>query len=145
MLKKLLCHAPSHTDNKCVNLGLLILRLFAGITMGYAHGMGKIPPPEQLVQGVSGLGFPMPEVFAWLAALAECGGFLIALGLFTRSASFFLAFTMAIAGFMAHAADPFNVKEMAFLYLSISVMFMLTGPGAYSLDAFCKNKFCKKS
>ncbi len=117
------------------DLGLLIFRLFVGLSMALAHGLGKIPPNDQLVGGVEAIGFPMPLVFAWLAALAECaGGFAIALGLFTRYAALFLGFTMAVAGFIVHSADPFQTKEMAFLYLASCILLVFAGAGRFSLD-----------
>jgi len=57
------------------------------------------------VQGVANLGFPAPALFAWAAALAEfLGGLLVFLGLGTRVAAAFAAFTMVVAGFARHKA-----------------------------------------
>lgn len=121
------------------DIGLLLFRLFAGLAMAYAHGLGKVPPPEQLVAGVAAMGFPLPILFAWSAALSELvGGALIAVGLFTRWAAAFLGFTMAVAGFVVHAADPFNVKELAFFYLAACILLVFTGAGKYSLDKVLK-------
>lgn len=123
------------------DLGLLIFRLFVGLSMAFAHGLGKLPPPEQLVQGVTSMGFPMPIVFAWAAALAEfIGALLIAVGFMTRYAAASLGFTMAVAALVVHGADPFQVKELAFMYLFASILFIFTGAGKYSIDS----KVCKK-
>jgi putative oxidoreductase len=124
------------------DLGLLWLRLMMGLGMAY-HGYGKVfgGYMPKVIEGVGGLGFPAPTFFAWAASLSELvGGLLIALGLGTRIAAFFVAFTMAVAAFRAHANDPFQVKELALAYLVISIAFMLTGPGAYSLD----RRLCRK-
>ena len=123
------------------DLGFLLFRFFIGAAMALAHGFGKLPPSEQLVQGVAGMGFPVPVLFAWMAALAEfLGGLFIAAGLFTRISAFFLGFTMAVAAFVVHGADPFNVKEMALLYLFSCVLLVFTGAGRYSADRlFLKN------
>jgi len=87
------------------------------------------------------LGFPIPVLFAWLAALAESvGAFLLALGLMTRIAAAMIAFTMAVAFTLAHAADPFGVKELAFLYGIVAVCLLLTGPGKMSLDYFLSKR-----
>ena len=121
--------------------GLLILRAFAGISLALAHGYGKLPPSDGFIQGVGELGYPMPIIFAWAAALAEfAGGLLLALGLFTRPAAVLIAITMATAGFLAHAEDPFGVKEMAFLYLAIAVLYVLAGAGQYSIDALLRRR-----
>lgn len=117
------------------------LRVFVGLSMGLTHGMGKTPPPQQLVDGLTGMGFPMPEVFAWLAALSELlGGIFLALGLATRPAAFFMTFTMGVAAFVAHSSDPFNVKEMALLYFFVGLFFVFRGAGKWSLDSFLSKK-----
>lgn len=123
------------------DFGLLIFRLFVGLAMAFSHGLGKIPPPEQLIAGVESMGFPMAIAFAWAAALSEfLGALLLASGLFTRIAASFLGFTMAVAAFIVHGADPFAKKEMALLYLAASVMFIFTGAGKYSLDSIVRKK-----
>lgn len=119
------------------NAGLTLLRIFAGIAMAFAHGLGKVPPSEGLVNRTAEMGFPLPTVFAWAAGLSELvGGVLLALGLFTRISSFFVAFTMLVALVGVHAADPFNKQELAFLYLFVAIAFMLRGAGDWSLDSF---------
>ncbi len=101
----------------------------------FAHGLGKLPPSEQFIEGVGTMGFPLPIVFAWSAALSEfVGGLFIAMGLFTRMSSGLLGFTMAIAMFVAHAADPFQRKELAFIYLAICLFLICHGAGKFSLD-----------
>ncbi len=123
------------------DLGLLIFRLFVGLAMAFSHGLGKMPPPEQLIAGVESMGFPMAIAFAWAAALSEfIGALFLASGLFTRIAASFIGFTMGVAAFIAHGADPFAKKEMALLYLTASVMFIFTGAGKYSLDSIIRKK-----
>lgn len=123
------------------DLGLLIFRLFVGLAMAFSHGLGKIPPPEQMIAGVEAMGFPMAIAFAWAAGLSEfIGALLLASGLFTRIAASFIGFTMGVAAFVAHGADPFAKKEMALLYLAASVMFIFTGAGKYSLDSLIRKK-----
>ena len=90
------------------DLGLLILRL-AGLYLAVAHGWGKIvglaSGETRFLEGVARIGFPMPLAFAWAAALSEfLGGLTIALGLFTRWAAPFAAFTMCVAAFGGHRA-----------------------------------------
>ena len=70
------------------NLGMFVFRVFIGCAMAFSHGLGKVPPPEQLVAGVTAMGFPIPLFFAWCAAASELvGGLLIALGWYTRLAA----------------------------------------------------------
>jgi putative oxidoreductase len=118
-------------------LTMTILRVFAGLSMAFAHGLGKVPPSEQLIGGVSSMGLPAAGFFAWVVALSEFGGgILLALGLLTRVAAFFLFCTMFVAAFLVHGADPFNVKELAFLYLVIYTVFLARGASSWSIDRF---------
>ncbi|MES2965619.1 MAG: DoxX family protein [Bdellovibrionota bacterium] len=113
------------------------LRVFAGLAMAFAHGLGKVPPSEKFVEGVAELGFPMPEFFAWAAGLSEfAGGLMLAAGLLTRMGSGFMMFTMAVAAFGRHGADPFQKAELSFLYLIIAAVFLVRGSGRFSIDRF---------
>ena len=117
------------------SLGLLVGRLMFGLIMAFAHGMGKVPPPQGLVDGVTAMGLPFPGFLAWSAGLAEfAGGLLIAAGLLTRPAALLWIVTMLVAAFVAHGADPFQKKELALLYLSFSVVLLGLGGGKFSLD-----------
>lgn len=139
-MKSLLCRS-SVSVGLFGDTGVLIFRLFIGLTMAFAHGLGKLPPNAQFVGGVSSMGFPMPELFAWAAGLSEfLGGIFIALGLLTSPAAFFLGFTMLVAAFGVHGADPFQVKEMSLLYLAACIFFMTYGGGRFSLDAIINKK-----
>lgn len=139
MIKKLF--STVNSNDSINDFALLFLRLCAGLTMAFAHGLGKVPPPDMFIQGVGAMGLPMPELFAWLAGLAEfLGGLFLAIGFLTRPAALFMAITMAVAAFVVHAADPFIKQEMSLLYLFMSVFFVIRGAGKFSLDRF----ICKK-
>ena len=121
------------------NAGLTLLRIFAGISLAFAHGIGKVPPSEGLITGTANLGFPIPALFAWAAGLSEfLGGIFLALGLFTRLSGFFIAFTMLVAAFGVHAADPFQKKELALIYMFVGLAFALKGSGDWSIDSFLR-------
>jgi len=122
-----------------VSTGLLILRLVAGLAFMF-HGWGKIQNPT----GWMGPNATIPGVFQALAAVSEFGGGLAwMLGVLTPLASFGLACTMAVAAYM-HAfvmKDPFVATgpgkgsyELAGLYLCVAILFLLAGPGRFSLD-----------
>lgn len=117
------------------DLGLLILRLFAGLALALAHGIGKIPPSEGFVGMIGGFGFPMPQVFAWFSGFAEFGGgLLLALGLATRPAALIIVLNMITAIVFAHADDPFSGMELPLMFLFVASMFVFTGAGRYSID-----------
>ena len=139
------------------DLALLILRL-SGFGLAFAHGWQKVSRlisgnGGPFVEGVESLGFPMPMVFAWAAALAEFGGgLLIALGIFTRVAAVFTAFTMFVAAFFRHrlllqvfvwlgamsppeeVVESWGNPERAAVYLLIFLALILMGGGRFSRD-----------
>ena len=118
------------------NAGLTLLRLFAGVALAAAHGFGKIPPGDGLINRAGEIGFPLPVFFAWAAAMSEfLGGIFLALGLFTRISSFFIACVMLTALIGVHSADPFATQEKALLYLFVAIAFLLKGAGDWSIDA----------
>ena len=128
------------------DFGLLVLRL-TGLMLAFGHGLGKLPPNEQMVGGVSSMGFPAPALFAWLAALSEFGGgLLLALGLFTRPAALMVVLTMAVAAFRVHANDPWfmtgqgGAKEPALLFLLPALALLFTGSGRFGLDALFRGR-----
>jgi len=124
------------------DIGMLLARLGFGLYMSLGHGLGKMPPSEQLVGGLEKMGLPMPGVMAWCAALSECvAAMLVALGIMTRPAALAVAFTMGVAAFSAHGSDPWvsqggASKEMAMLYLLAFASIACVGAGKFSLDSF---------
>jgi putative oxidoreductase len=114
----------------------LFLRVFFGLALAFAHGFAKVPPSAQFIEGVTGMGFPLPDFFAWAASLAEfAGGLLLAAGFVTRGAAVFIAINMIVAVFLVHGADPFQKKELALMYLFIALYYKTVGAGRFSLDA----------
>lgn len=120
---------------------LTVFRVMGGLAMALAHGLGKVPPSERFIGGVEAMGFPLPTLFAWAAGLSELvGGVLIALGLLTRPAATFLLGTMAVAFFIRHGDDPFAQKELAFLFLGFSLVYVGVGSGRFGLDRFIRGR-----
>jgi putative oxidoreductase len=117
---------------------LLILRLVSGAAF-MLHGWGKIKDPF----GWMGEDAFAPGIFQSLAAISEFGGGLAwILGALTPLASFGLACTMTVAVYM-HAVmsgDPFVSMtggasyELASVYLCIALLFIVAGPGRFSVD-----------
>ncbi len=118
------------------NIGLLLLRLHVGISMALG-GKDKLPVPDWFVDQVAGLGFPAPAFFALLASLAEfAGGILLTLGLLTRPAAFFLAFTLGVAAFLFHGVTPITQLNITQIFFWSYVLFVFTGGGRFALDRF---------
>lgn len=114
---------------------LLLVRVFIGFAM-LSHGFPKL---QMLLEGgkidffdFMGLG---PQISLILTVFAEFAcSILLILGLFTRISLGFLIFTMIMAAFVVHGADPFAKKEMSLIYLSIYLMLMAFGAGKFSVD-----------
>ncbi len=118
------------------SVGLLWLRALTGCSLA-THGFGKIfgGHMEAFSHGVAQMGFPFPAVFAWAAALSELvGGICLAAGFGTRVAACWIFLTMSAAIFIRHAADPFRVKELAYLYWAVSGALIAMGGGRYALE-----------
>lgn len=131
------------SSSLALDLGLLAGRLWVGIPMAFIWGAAKIPPAPGFITTVGNLGFPMPTLFAWCAALSEVvGGAMIALGLMTRPASLLLGFTMFVAAFMQKADesfwDPSRLNPTH--YLVFCIVLLLTGAGRLSVDQVLRPK-----
>ena len=117
------------------DFGLLVGRLGFGLMLAFAHGVGKMPPSEGLAGMIGGMGFPAPMIFAWCLALTELiGALLIAIGLFTRPAALAVLVAMAVAAFIKHGPDAFEVKELALVYMCFGLIYLFTGAGKYAFD-----------
>lgn len=98
------------------------------------------------------LGFPegkkgIVELFSIYGAaglLEIVGGLLLLVGLFTRPVAFVLAGQMAVAYWFFHAQSSFfpanNGGDAAILYCFLFLLFVFTGPGAFSADEKLRSK-----
>lgn len=139
-MKKLIQKAISPgSHDQLSSLGILILRLFTGGCMLFAHGWGKLTKFWELSGKFAdpiGLG-SAPSLALAVFAEVFCA-IAIMLGLFTRAAAIPLLITMLVAAFVVHDADPFQKKEFALLYAAPFLMLILTGAGSFSVDAKLK-------
>ena len=117
---------------------LLILRIVAGSAFLH-HGWQKIQNPL----GWMGPQSSIPGFLQLLAAISEFGGGICwVLGLLLPLASLGIASTMTIAVYFHSVVskDPFvNLTggpsyELASVYLGIALVFLVLGPGKFSLD-----------
>lgn len=131
----------SGATSRATDLGLLVLRVGVGLALALAHGLGKLPPSERFIEGVAEMGFFLPVVFAWAAALSEfVGGLLVALGFLTRPAAVFAGFTMAVAFFIRHGGQSFGEREKPFLFLIAFVALAIMGAGRYAVDGWIRQR-----
>ncbi|MCS3529202.1 DoxX family protein [Chryseobacterium sp. JUb7] len=128
-------YTNSNSNTIIRDIVLLIVRVFVGFAM-LSHGFPKL---QMLLEGGKieffdflGLG---PQISLILTILAEFAcSILLILGLFSRVALGFLIFTMIIAGFVVHGADPFGKRELSLIYLSVYMLLMTFGAGKISVD-----------
>ncbi len=123
---------PASTD-----LGLLILRVWLGLTMAINHGWGKVTGFGTMsgqFPNYLGLGSTVNLVIAIVGELI-CALLLVA-GLGTRFAALVLGVVMSVAFFVAHGGQLSGPGsgEMAFLYLAGCVTLLVAGPGKFSVD-----------
>jgi putative oxidoreductase len=135
-MKKLMASYAKISQNNSLSLVLFVLRLQMGIAF-ILHGLPKIQSPF----GWMGPEAPVPGILQGLAALAEfCGGLALILGIATPIAALGLIGTMAVAViFLIKSGLPFVSNgtpsyELALVYFFISILFLVTGSGRYSLD-----------
>lgn len=118
-----------------IDIGLLVLRVSASLMM-LTHGIPKL---QKLIAGGNiEFGDPLhigsvPSLFLAVIGEVVCP-LLVIFGYKTRYAALPVVVTMAVAAFKVHASDPFDVKEMALLFLLCFVVIVLLGPGKFSID-----------
>ena len=119
--------------------GLLLLRVWLGLSMFLIHGLAKLQNFGATVTMFKDK-MGIPSVLGAGAVLAESVfAVLLVLGLLTRLSAGFLAVTMAVAFFKVHGAvleqgNP-GSGELAFLYLGGFLTLILAGGGKFSADA----------
>ncbi len=127
-----------------MNLGLLVLRLVVGLTLG-AHGAQKLFGwfGGYGLAGTGGfleqLGFVPGRRNALLAGIGEAaGGLLLALGFLTPAAAALGIVVMTVAAFAVPVQHGFFAHQQGYEYTLILAVAALslafTGAGAYSID-----------
>jgi putative oxidoreductase len=124
-------------NQQAFNIWLLLFRICIAAFM-LTHGITKLSHlfSGEEIKFVNFLGIGPTASFA-LSTFAEflCSLFLL-FGFATRLACIPLIINMAVAVLMAHANDPFKVKELALMYLIIFITFLVLGGGRYSVDHY---------
>lgn len=126
---------PQSTD-----FALLVLRVWAGVTMLCNHGFAKLMNFSSMTEkfpDVIGIG-RTPGLILIVFAEVACA-VMISVGWLSRFAAVVLSIAMGVAFFAAHGmklANP-GSGELPFLYLAIFVTIFIAGPGRYSVDGKC--------
>ena len=121
---------------------LLFVRVYWGWQF-WQSGWGKLQDISKPIGFFTELGIPFPVFNAWFVSLLECvGGILLILGLASRLISIPLVIDMAVAYITADRealktifSEPDKFYAAApFTFLVASLIVLLFGPGAVSLD-----------
>ena len=118
--------------------------------MQFADGAQKIL--GWFADPARGGGGPAVGSLPWIAGILELvGGPLLALGLFTRPVAFLLAGDMAFAYFYIHAPRGLfpismggNGGELAILFCFVFLYFIVSGAGAWSVDATRQSRYASR-
>ncbi|MHB9097711.1 MAG: DoxX family protein [Syntrophales bacterium] len=115
---------------------LSVMRIVVALLFAQ-HGaqklFGFLAPPEAATP-------PLLSLMGMAGLLEFFGGLLVALGLFTRPASFILSGQMAVAYFIVHAPKGFwplqNKGDLAMIWTFVFLYLAVAGGGEWSLDRF---------
>lgn len=128
-----------------MDLALLLLRLTVGLLLA-GHGAQKLfgwfggGGPAKTGGWLASVGFHPGGLWAWLAGGSEFfGGVSFALGLFHPLGSIGIGAVMLMAIWKVHWPKIWNSAgglEFPFTFFMVALAVGLSGPGAYSLDAY---------
>lgn len=135
MKNKILNDQSLNTD-----FAALLLRLIFGGLFVY-HGYTKLIAFDEILPffpDFIGIGSKLSFILVIFSELV-CG-FMVTLGFLTRLTVIPIFITMMVAFFMAHAKDAFDVKELPFLFLLLSIVVFVLGSGKLSVDKLISKK-----
>ncbi len=124
-----------NSEEVSIDLGALILRLTAGGTIFWHHGLVKLMKFGELSGSFSdpvGMGSALSLSLILFAEVfcALC----VVLGLWSRITTIPPIIGMAVAAFMANGDGPFAKQELSFLYMMMFIVIFFIGSGKYILD-----------
>ena len=127
---------PGSNTSPAASFGLLVLRVVTGVMLLYGHGWAKLVHFSERAGRFSDPLHVGPSRSLALAIFAEVAcSVLVAIGFATRFAAAVLVFLFGVIQFVVMAGQPFDERELGILYGVIYLAIVLTGPGAYAVDA----------
>ena len=134
------CGITTHTLK---DMGLLIFRIVIGVLM-LTHGWQKLSNFETLSAVFPDpIGWGSSMLLTMIVFAEVVCSILLILGLFTRISTLPLIIGMLVAAFVVHGADPFQVKELAILYMFGYILLAFTGAGKLSADNYLDKFYLK--
>jgi len=141
MANKILSQRPLNID-----VAALLLRLIFGGLFVY-HGYQKVIHYNEYLNyftDIIGIGKKLSYNLLIFAELV-CG-FFVTIGFLTRITVIPIFIAMSVAVLIAHAKDTFQIKELPFLFLLLSIVVFVLGSGKYSVDNLLfKNRHAKSN
>lgn len=130
--------AAGKTTTGSTNAGLLILRVFAGLSLFLKHGWEKLSGYSTMVQH-----FPDPihigahAGLAWALLSDGICSILVVVGLATRPAAAVIVINLLTAFLFVHHAAFFTNGhvELVWIYIAVFTALLFTGAGRYSIDS----------
>ena len=135
MKYKLLNYRPLNTD-----IASLFLRIFFG-GLFVRYGYNKFMDYDKMLSmftDIIGIGTKL-SLDLLIFAEGVCG-LLVLIGFFTRLSVIPIFIAMAVAYFVAHENDPFDMKTLPLVFLLLSIVIFVLGSGKYSVDGLLFNK-----
>lgn len=129
MKNRLLSYQSLNTD-----IASLLLRLIFGGLFIY-YGYMKLVSFNEILPyfgDIIGIGSKLSFILVIFAEFF-CG-ILVTIGFATRISVIPIFITMVVAFFIAHAKDTFTVKNLAFVFMLLSIVVFILGSGKYSVD-----------
>jgi putative oxidoreductase len=145
MIKKIF--APGN-DSALTSFGLLVLRLWFGLTLLLHHGLDKLNHfSETAPKFFDPLNIAPTPSFALVVFAEVVGSALVAIGLLTRFAALTLVINFSVAFFLFHKQAMSGPKsgELAFIYLAGFAALLFAGGGKFSVDNCLFGKSAKSS
>ena len=134
-------YTESGTNAATIDAGLLVLRVVAGVVF-FMHGYQKLFDNgiSATQTGFDMMGAPLPDVTAVIVTFLELvGGIALVAGVMTRVVAALLAIDMVAAFAIVHQENGFFAAnggfELVLLLAGVAVALMVTGAGAYAVDA----------
>ena len=131
---------------RAIDLALAVTRVVIGVVF-IAHGWQKLGQNgiAATQQAFAGMGAPVPDVSAIVAAVIELvGGVLLVAGLLTPLAGILLALNMLGAYLIVHVGKPVFVSDGGWELVGAlgvaSLVLAFTGPGRFSVDALVRRR-----
>lgn len=131
--------AKSLTPPGGIDLGLFVLRVWAGLLLFTQHGLEKVIHFSQMAAHFPNpihIG-PVPSLLFAMLSDAICS-LLVAFGILTRYAALVVVINLATAFTLVHhmklSRGPGN-GELPLLFLGSFLTLVITGAGRYSVDA----------